>query len=353
MKPQEIFSVLDLTMKIRENGDIFNPLFTGSPGVGKSQIVQAWAKKNNLPFIDLRVAFLEAPDLIGFPTVTTVNDRQVTTHNIPEFLPHTGKGVLLLEEVNRGTVSVTNCLMMLLTDRALHKYTLPDGWIIVSCINEGSDFDVNNMDPALKNRFQMFNVNYDKPSFVRYMKDSNWDKYIIMFVESNSWTYKSPEDMGDVPGSKYISPRTLAALNALLNVDRPKDEEMERMLYQTVLGNNVGRDFYSFKHNESPVLYSHLVENTKFALNRLKTFSNPEKSLNGMISITTQDIVEDGTISDELLIEVCLVLPVDSGPRLISDLEFKRKDDTILKRLCDQSAAMKDLFKATLKQRKK
>ena len=136
MTPETIFEILDVAMQIRKNGDVFNPLFVGPPGVGKSQIVQQWAKKNNLPFIDLRAAYLEAPDLIGFPSIETKsNNKKVTVHNIPEFWPEEGTtGVMLLEEPNRGTTSVLNTFMQLLTDRKVHKYTLPEGWIIVGCI---------------------------------------------------------------------------------------------------------------------------------------------------------------------------------------------------------------------------
>lgn len=351
MKPTEIFSVLDLTRQIRKNGDIFNPLFVGPPGVGKSQIVQQWAKANSLPFIDLRAAYLEAPDLIGFPSIETVGDRKVTAHNIPDFWPTEGEGVLLLEEPNRGTTSVMNTFMQLLTDRKVHKYSLPDGWIIVGCINpESEEHDVNTMDAALKNRFEIFNVTYDKSSFVEYMKKKDFNKTVQLFVESGTWEYKIPEEVGNVAGAKYVSPRSMAKLNAVLQSGVPLNKDKQLLLFQTILGNNTGKDFYKFMHDETPVTYFDLKNDTSTAIKRLKKYSNPEDLQNGMLNITFKDIIENKDITDELLAKVLEVLPADHSISLIKDLEAARgdKNSTLLSRICEHYPNVKKLFKDTL-----
>lgn len=349
MKPSKIFDIMDIARRARQLGEVFNPLFVGPPGVGKSQIVQAWCVKNNLPFIDLRSAYLEAPDVIGFPSIENVGGRQVTVHNTPEFWPTNPEweGVLLLEEPNRGTTSVLNCWMQLLTDRKVHKYALPKGVMIVGCINpEGSEYDVNTMDAALKDRFEMFTVAYDKDSFLTHMKASSWHKDIILFIESGIWNYVAPEDIKNVPGSKYVSPRTLSKLNSALRAGFDKEDEL--LIYSTVLGGNIGRDFYNFRHNESPVFYFDLLHTLPNSLEKLKKFSDPANFKNGMIGITIRDIVENGEIEDALLAQVLKVLPVDQSTVLIRDLEFKRSDKTLLERICKQNKDIKELFKTTL-----
>ncbi len=348
MEPNKIFNVMDLAQRARVIGEIFNPLFVGPPGVGKSHIVQAWAKARNVPFIDMRIAYMEAPDLIGFPSIQLIGERQVTVHNIPEFLPYEGIGVLLLEEPNRGTSSVMNCLMQLLTDRKIHKYNLPSGWIIASCINpEGNEYDVTTMDAALKDRFEMFQIDYDKQSLVTHMYDANWHKDVVNFVESNMWTYYRPEKVKNTPGSKYISPRTLSKLNAVLKAGFDREDEM--MIYETVLGNNVAKDFFNFKHNESPVTMNQLTKNLPEALKKLIKFSDPNNYKGGMISITVKDIILENTISDDLLATVVSTIPVEKGTALIRDLEIKRKDEGILGRICKSHPQIRDLFRSVLK----
>jgi chromosomal replication initiation ATPase DnaA len=45
MKPIQIMAMLDLALAARKAGKVFNPMFTGEAGLGKSEICQAWVKK--------------------------------------------------------------------------------------------------------------------------------------------------------------------------------------------------------------------------------------------------------------------------------------------------------------------
>jgi hypothetical protein len=109
--------VLKLATAARRNGDVFNPLFTGDAGLGKSQICQKFVETMkttgfpeaqieadaNYGFIDLRIAYFEAPDLIGFPeSVVDSSGQRRTVHSLPDFWPTQGQGLILLEEPNRG-----------------------------------------------------------------------------------------------------------------------------------------------------------------------------------------------------------------------------------------------------------
>jgi hypothetical protein len=237
--------------------------------------------------------------------------------------------------------------MQLLTDRKVHKYTLPVGAIIVSCINpEGGENEVISMDPALRDRFEIFDVSYDKESFVAFMKATGWHKDIVLFIESGIFTYVAPEDIKNVPGAKYISPRTMSKLNTVLKSGFNKEDEL--LLYTAIIGDNVGKDFFNFRNNESPVFYYDLVNTLPNSLGKLKKFSDPANFKNGMIGITIKDVVENGSISDELLVQVLEVIPVDQGTVLIRELEFKRKDDTLLSRICKNNPNIKTLFKSVL-----
>src|SRR5208282_4293675 len=128
MKPTAIFDVMDLARRARANGHIFNPVFVGAPGLGKTEIIQEWCETNNLPFVIITAATYEAPDFKGFPRVEVVNGKQRQTYATPDYWPDTGEGVIILEEINRGTTSVMNC-MMSLTDkrRGFDGYKLPEG----------------------------------------------------------------------------------------------------------------------------------------------------------------------------------------------------------------------------------
>lgn len=354
MKPSEIFSILDLARQARKNGHNFNPLFVGPPGIGKSEIVQQWCNKNNLPFIDLRAAYLEAPDLIGFPTLEKVNGKTRTVHGTPEFWPDSGAGVILLEEPNRGTNAVMNTFMQLLTDRKVHMYALPEDWIIVGCINpESEEFDVNTMDPALKNRFEEFRVEYDANTFIKFMKSSDWDERIINFVRSGFWNFVTPEQVAANPGAKYISPRSFSKLNAAMKANLMDHDELIQMtVLESILGKNYGMQFFNFVCKEAPVFVKDLLEDHKAAIGRLHRFAQPNDYKSGHISMFVEDVKRNHTlINDDLLAEVLLILPSDQSVFLLRELSHIRnlKPNALLDKMCNEYKAVKKYLQSNLK----
>jgi hypothetical protein len=353
MRPSKIFNVLDLTRRINKSGKIFNPLFVGAPGIGKSEIVQAWCRHNNLPFMDLRLAYLEAPDMIGFPYLTDADNGKKMSHALPDFWPTSGEGVIFLDEPNRGTTAIMNTVMQLLTDRRVHKYVLPPEWIVVSAINpESVEYDVTTMDPALRNRYEIFTVEYDKKSFIDYMHKNNWHPVVSSYVESGVWQYKLPEQVAsDTPGNKYTSPRSISKLNAVCLAGVDSEDEME--VYESILGKNEAKKFFQFKNDEAPVFLEDILNNQKAALKKLKKYSDPNDYKNGHIAITISDMVNNEHLVDDVtLAEVCKVLPADQVPQLLKRLEFKRKDDKITQRILDANKSLWDSLKNTLNTKK-
>jgi hypothetical protein len=261
--------------------------------------------------------------------------------------PTEGKGVVVLEELNRTTTATMQCVLSLGDKRrGFDGYKLPEGWIIVGCVNPEDGYDTTAMDHALKDRFEIFNVTYDKASHLKFMQDTEYHQDIINFIDANMWTYKTPEEIGNVPGAKYISPRTMSKVEAVIRNIPTRDKEM--MIYDTILGTNVAKDFFNFRHNESPVMMCDLRKGKKAALKKLERFSNPADYKNGMISLTVKDIINDNTIEDELLADVLEVIPLEQGKTLVSELEFKRKDTGILERLGAKKGKLKELFRSIM-----
>ena len=337
MVPNKIFDIMDMTRRARQLGEIFNPLFVSPPGLGKTEIVQQWANARKVPFITLTLSSYDPPDFKGFPVIKEVNGRQRMDFATPTMWPDEGEGVIILEEMNRAPTSIMQCLLSLGDKRrGFDGYTLPPGWIVVGCINpENSIYDTTTMDPALVDRFELFNITYDKTSHVNYMKESGWHKDLVLFIESGVWNYSAPESIKNVPGSKYISPRTTSKMNSALKADFLPEDEM--LIYNTIFGDNIGKDFYNFRHNESPVFYYDLLNTLSNALVKLKKFSDPANLKQGMISITTKDIIDNGEISDELLVKVLKAIPLDQGTALVRDLELKRghKKQELIVRICE------------------
>lgn len=337
MKPSYINSTLDLAKQITESGRIWVPLFKGAPGIAKSQVCQQWSKEldveakkvgKSFNFIDVRLAYKEAPDMTGFPVPEVIKGVQVCSYYIPEEWPQdpNWQGLILFEEPNRGTTAIMNTMMQILTDRKIGKYTLPKGAVLAACINpEDAHHDVNTMDAALKNRFQIFDIDYDKKDFIKYMKHAEFHPAVINYVEANVFKYRRPEDVGNKKGDQYNSPRSLEALSNVLKAEVPS--KLQNEVFEAILGKSEGIAFYSFFHNDQPVSFKDIKTNLSKACHRLAEFSDPKNYKMGHISITMRDVVENVTELDpKELSEVILNIPADQGSTLLSEIEYKTKD---------------------------
>jgi MoxR-like ATPase len=349
VKPNDIFAIMDLAKRAREQSRTFNPCFVSPPGLGKSEIVQQWTRQQNYGFVDLRAALLESPDLTGFPTIINVNGKQKTQHATPDIFPEDGHGVLFLDEVNRGTQSVMNCFMQLLTDRKIKDYKLPEGWIIVAAINpENEQHDVNSMDAALKDRLEFFEIEYNKKVHIEYMEKVGYEATVKMFIESGAWQYVRPEEVSTTAGAKYLSPRTFSKLDTAIKAGIPED--LELVVYDSILGALTGKAFYQFKNNDQPVTFEEIEKNLKKSMKRLASFCTPENYKTGHVSITARSLLEnEKNVTDEILYEVCLAIGPEQAVGLIREIEFKRNSADVLGVLTTKYPDLLKYFKAVLK----
>lgn len=367
MKPSDIFSVLDIAKTARENGLVFNPLFSGEAGLGKSQICQQWVKEQQkqnetFGFIDLRLAFFEGPDFVGLPKIVKdSHGKDRTDHIIPNFFPESGSGLLLFEEPNRANASVMNCMMQILTDRVVHHYKLPENWIIAGCVNpDNMGYDVNTMDSALADRFEIFDIEYDYNTFISFMESKNWSKTIVNFIKSGNWMYKTTEEIGDQ--GKYVSPRTWSKLNTAEQSGAASNTDIHFKIIQAILGKTVGRDYYSFVYEKRPVTVEDIIANKKDALSRLKEYSNPDNYQGGLVSVTVETFLKNypsDTVNNDMLIDIAKILPSDQAVSLLQKalvqynsqkgLIGNREAELTLKDLVGKDSALRDAIRSGLK----
>lgn len=318
--------ILDATRKAKKNGHKFVPMFSGPAGIGKSEIIQNWAKNQgpSFGFIDLRAAYVEAPDLIGL--VSIQNGR--TTYNIPEFWPTTGEGIILLEEVNRANSSVMNALMQLLTDFKVLNYTVPEGWIIAAVINPEVDNDVNYMDIAFKNRFIEYVIEFDKKNFVEYIKKNNWYKPLISFIEKH-WVYKYPSEIGT--SGHYISPRTLSRLNTI-HLHSNNETIITETIF-SVFGNNYAGLYIEHLKNENFLNAEDFIHQREWAISKLKEMTLDKNFRGDVISKLLEDLLQlilNKKIELDFIKNLVDILPVDISSVFLIDLINKGLESSMI-----------------------
>lgn len=384
MRPSRIPQILDVAWKAREQGKKWNPMFVGEAGVGKSEITQAWARSMDEKYkdeggfgvLDLRLAYYEGPDLVGLPEVFEVDGIKRTIYAIPEIFPTTGRGIIMLEEPNRGNSMVQNCLMQMLTDRKIGPhFEIPEGWLICGLMNpEGGRYDTVSMDAALKDRFVFFDTDFHLNSFLEYVETANYHKNVETYLTSGNWVYMKPDRIQD--GGTYISSRTWNRMSDA-EMTGISDPILHREICHSILGDHYGSQYYQFCYDDAPIMAEDLLSNQDESLAKLKEQSNNGDTYAGdRLHATVESIInkyggyyegrtqlakggkqepyphEKNTIDEATMVAVAMIIPADLAVGMIRDCGLKSnksRQDEFLKLFTMRHPKVKALIRDNLK----
>ncbi|MEA1914607.1 MAG: MoxR family ATPase [Campylobacterota bacterium] len=212
------------------------PVFVwGSPGVGKSSLVQQIAQDKKMCFIDLRLSLLDPTDLRGIPFFQAEEKKAVWAK--PEFLPNTNSkqfGILFLDEINSAPPTIQAAAYQLILDRKIGEYILPENFAIVAAGNYETDRGVTyRMPTPLANRFVHLNFDLDFNAWKQWAYSAKMDERIIGYL-----SYKSENLFTFDPKSSqksFATPRSWSFVNDILN------SNLEPDLYLDVIGGAIGK----------------------------------------------------------------------------------------------------------------
>jgi MoxR-like ATPase len=208
----------------------------GHAGIGKTEIVNQCATelsaqlKENVGFVILNLQFMERPDFMG---LAFVDEYKRTQFASPTFLPHTGYGIILLDEANRVDQDIRSGMLTLLQDRSINGNKIGDGWLIVLAGNpmdtnetEGK-YEVNELDSALQDRMTKVILKPNTEALVKYLETKySAEDPLIKELRRNS-SLVSFQGNG-------ISPRSFEfLLRSLLGVT---DSELKKLIVAAEVG---------------------------------------------------------------------------------------------------------------------
>lgn len=201
-------------------------LIFGGPGIGKSEICKAAADGDEVK--DVRLSMLEPVDMRGMPVVNRKGDG--TEFSVewakPDFLPTSGKGIILFDELNTADPSVQNAALQFILDRRCGPHKLGDGWWIVACGNKSSHkAHVNPLSAPLRNRFVILEMQPDFNQWRNWAMNNYIHENVLGFMSSTSGQhlYSDPQDeYGNFP-----TPRGWTMVSRLLKSNITEREAIE------------------------------------------------------------------------------------------------------------------------------
>jgi hypothetical protein len=97
----------------------------------------------------------------------------------------------MLDELNRSLPGVQQSFFQLVLDRELGNdkngvpYRLHPETRVVAAVNHGSEYDVNEMDPALLRRFWVCDIVPTAADWISWAKDNDIDSVLVDFIRQN------------------------------------------------------------------------------------------------------------------------------------------------------------------------
>ena len=135
----------------------------------------------------------DAADLIGLPHK---NEKTGKTEFLPPYWFPTDDQpvVLFLDELNRSNPVILQCVMDLALNHTLAGKSLPKGSRIISAVNDGDNYQLTDLDPALVSRFNIVSFKPTVEEWLLWAKKNDLDSRVIEFIEENHiWLDKEPD----------------------------------------------------------------------------------------------------------------------------------------------------------------
>lgn len=153
----------------------------GKHGIGKTEIVESFARQNGYGYVYIAPAqFEEMGDLVGMPAI----EGERTVFRAPAWVPDTpGPGILLIDDVNRADERILRGIMQLLQNHELISWQLPPQWQIILTANpDGGDYSVTPMDDAMLTRMLHVTLEFELKTWVQWAEQNGVDSRGINFV---------------------------------------------------------------------------------------------------------------------------------------------------------------------------
>ncbi len=336
IKTTKIKGLLDVHFKTKRP-----LLLMGPAGLGKTSIVKQYAADKGVKVFEYRAAYCEPGDLKGL--CNPDKDGETMRFLRPEDFPPESEEncILFFDEINRASTAVMNCILQA-TDGsgriATHK--LPKGCLVIAAVNpDDASHNVNSMDFALVNRFNIVSLEYDHSAILDYAKKSKWNSKVIGFITAEKGIFSGDRHFD---GNENLpTPRTLEFLSAMESAGT-EDTDIHRAIACGLLGESIGLQYHAYATGEQPLTVAELLEDSAESVKRAKKLSDPKGLRSDLISSTNSEITElykGSAVSPEnhkKIIDYFNVIPADLAA-------------ATLKSICNAKPELVDQFQAETK----
>lgn len=234
-------------------------MFWGPAGVGKTQIIESFAKDKNYYFIDFLLVIRDAVDIHGVPVTEPFGEGggMRTGWAIPKEIPMEGDSqwddkiiIFLLDELTTASSETQAAALKMVNEHKLDSQRLHPNVRFVAAANpKSTKSHYNELLPPLKNRFKHYNLKAEREPWVDHAIEVDMNPAVIGFIGQGSCSSEafhidnakdSKAYTAALEGNAFQTGRTWEFLSqgiTLLEKMHPqKGDEFYRLLGQEVYG---------------------------------------------------------------------------------------------------------------------
>ena len=284
----------------------------GLHGIGKSEFITNFYEKEGFRVV---VKFLgqmsDAGDLLGLPFETKDKaGNTITKFAPPEWWPQDlkEKVILFLDEPNRAKPELRQAVMDLVLNRELAGNKLPENCRVVASINplrEDGYYEVEELGPALMDRFNIYNFNPDVEEWIDYMARNGGNKMVMGFINRHP-DFLDPKvsiESGASRNDIQTSRRSWTRVSGLLNANPKLSIEDVKMMIWGMVGASATAAFGKYMAEEGHGLDAKTVlkKFTKEVKEKLVLMEVPDiVQLNSEIANYIEENTKEINLSDTL-----------------------------------------------------
>jgi len=193
-----------------------NPLLIiGESGIGKSQIVEQYAKEKKMFFVKFDLSNVDSTTFNGLMITIKKDNEIIHYHTIPKFIDalmkHTKEGLealIFLDEINRSSYETRNAVFKLVINNewGVDSKKLSENIFVIAAMNPSTDDygDTEELDGAFSKRFIKINFIPLLEDWLDYAKKKNVHKIIIKLLENNPDLFA----VKDINNNSGLDPRS-------------------------------------------------------------------------------------------------------------------------------------------------
>jgi len=246
-----------------------NIMLMGKHGIGKSQILENFYTAKGFKVVTLFLGQMSDPgDLIGIP-----HKNEETGHT--EFMPpywfptDDTPVVLFLDELNRARPEVLQTIMDLALNRKLAGRSLPAGSRIISAVNNGEEYQLTDLDPALVSRFNIYEFVPSVQDWLLWANRSGIDERITAYIAANPKALDNQTSVEDLDNLEKTPDRRGWVRVSELIRGKPELKQSHKSFIAGIIGGVAANRFFEFMDQNHLLTAKELLLGN-YEMNRLK-----------------------------------------------------------------------------------